>query len=282
MIRFSPYLLAVLGVTALMILAAFGKVWINKPDNGSLYAGRALQTGKLQGADRASIAASFSEVLVKVSGDPEVVRDSRFSAVAVNLEQMVTGIDYRDRMAGIPIGDEQGTRERPYELTVHFDPAKTDNVLAALDKKPFTGPRPRLLVLISIKNSARTYLLETDSEFGVDQRDALFESAFQAGLPVQLPEKKLLQESSVRIEQLGQLSQADIRKLTLAAGAEAGLIGTLIWNDGARGWLINWHFADPTHDERWSLADVTFDRAFQNAMFGTLSILAGKGTPKSQ
>ena len=185
-------------------------------------------------------------------------------------------------MAGIPIGDEQGTRERPYELTVHFDPAKIDKVLAALDRKPWSGPRPRLLVLIGVKNSARTYILETDGEFGMDQRDSLFESAWQAGLPLQLAGKKLLQNSSVQIEQLGQLTQSEIRKLTLAAGAQAGLIGTLVWNDGARGWLVNWHFADQTHDEKWRLRDVTFDRAFQNAMFGTLSILAGHGKPVSQ
>ena len=41
----------------------------------------------------------------------------------------VASFTYRDRLEGIPIHDEQGTYDRPHDLTVNVDPAKIDAAL---------------------------------------------------------------------------------------------------------------------------------------------------------
>ena len=242
-----------------------------------LYAGRALQTGMLQGADALSLTKSFADVLVKTSGNTKLAGDPRLASFAANLEKFVTGIDYRDRMEGIPIGDEQGTRERPFELTVHFDPAKVDTVLATLGEKPWTGVQPKIVVFLGVKNSARTYVLATDGEFGFDQRDALSAAAWQAGLPLLLPDNKAL--AVLDFEKITAAVPADLLAAAKTLGGDTALIGTLFWNDGARGWAAEWRLAKDGQLNSWSLHDVNFDTAFQSGMLGTLSILSGHGAP---
>ena len=64
----------------------------------------------------------------------------------------VEGFSYRDLMEGIPVHDEQGSRDRPYDLTVIFEPDEVDAALAALGSAPWTGPRPELLVVVAVRN----------------------------------------------------------------------------------------------------------------------------------
>ena len=72
------------------------------------------------------MAACLGDVLVKVSGDPTILDDRRLPALAAHAADYATGLDHRDRMSGIAHHDEQGSSDRPYNLTVRFDPARID------------------------------------------------------------------------------------------------------------------------------------------------------------
>ena len=47
--------------------------------------------------------------------------------------------------------DDQGTFDRPHDLTVQFDPPKIDSLLLELGEKPWTVKRPTLIPDIEVK-----------------------------------------------------------------------------------------------------------------------------------
>ncbi len=81
-----------------------------------IYTTRAVVTGKDERNRPLGFKLCFEDVLVKVSGDPSVVRDSRFENLAANAGQYVSTFSYRDRLEGKPVHDEQGTYDRPHFL----------------------------------------------------------------------------------------------------------------------------------------------------------------------
>jgi hypothetical protein len=98
----------------------------------------------------------FEDVLVKVSGDPSVVRDSRFETLAANAGQYVLTFSYRDRLEGKSVHDEQGTYDRPHFLTCQFDPHKIDSVLKNLGRKPCTNKQIEVVRLLGKADIAQT------------------------------------------------------------------------------------------------------------------------------
>lgn len=107
---------------------------IAEPDASlaDIYTTRAVVTGKDEGNRSVGFTLCFEDVLVKVSGDSSVVRDSRFASLAANAGQYVSAFSYRDRFEGKPVHDEQGTYDRPHFLTCQFDREKIDGVLKTL------------------------------------------------------------------------------------------------------------------------------------------------------
>ena len=96
-----------------------------------------------RGGRRFGFPLCLEQVLVKVSGDPRLIGDPEVATLAGQAATFVTDFAFRDRMAGIPVHDEQGTRDRPYDLTVRFDPAKIDAALRSLGREPWSASRPR-------------------------------------------------------------------------------------------------------------------------------------------
>ena len=87
-------------------------------------------------------ARALREVLVKLSGEPRLDLDPRVRELSIHADHLVTTFDYVDQMAGIKVHDDQGTYDRPYNLTVVFDPGKIDAALADLGEHPWLGERP--------------------------------------------------------------------------------------------------------------------------------------------
>jgi hypothetical protein len=79
-----------------------------------LYEAQTIVTGQGEESRRLGFADCLEQVLVKVSGNPRLADDPAVAAMAGRADTFVAEFDYRDRMAGIPVHDEQGTRDRPY------------------------------------------------------------------------------------------------------------------------------------------------------------------------
>ena len=98
----------------------------------SLYTGLAYVAGQMEETRLPGFGRALEEVLIKVSGDARLGADPRVAALTGDAATYVETFSYRDRMADIPVHDEQGTRERPFALTVTFSTGKIDALLAML------------------------------------------------------------------------------------------------------------------------------------------------------
>jgi hypothetical protein len=236
-----------------------------------LYGAQTVVTGAGEVNRLVGFAQCLTDVLVKVSGDPRLIGDPRVTALAGKARDYVVGFHYHDQLAGIPIHDEQGTRDRPFDLRVEFDPARIDAVLHALAHQPWGASRPRVAVFLGIDNGAVKYLLASDGDRGLSQREALVAAAGLRGIPVALPTSAALTEAG--------LSFANLQTAKPAAG-DVALVGHLIWQEAALGWVADWRLEAQGKIYRWWISGVNFDTAFRNAMSGTAQILSGHGQPK--
>jgi hypothetical protein len=247
---------------------------------GDLYRGKTILTGTGEANRRVGYARALEDVLIKVSGDPRLAGDKRVAALGREARAMVVRHAYRDLMEGLPLHDEQGTRDRPYELTVEFDPAKIDAALAKLDRKPWSGKRPRLVILEAVRNGNATYVLAADGERGVGQPESFAAAAWRAGVPVIVPRSADLAAAGLTFDAV---ANADLPQLDAAAralGADQALAGRLTWSDSDHGWIAEWRIAARDGPHRWSVRGVNFDQAFRNAMRGAAQLLSGNGQPR--
>ena len=167
-----------------------------------LYQGRATVTGTREETRAVGFAAAFEEVLAKVSGDARLIGDGRVAAMAGNAAEYVASYTYRDRMEGIPAHDDQGSYDRPHDLTVTFDKGKIDGALASLGLKPWTEARPPIVLFVGVRNGDVAFVLSADAEQGASMREALAAAAVRTGLPASVPSRSALDEAGLTLATL--------------------------------------------------------------------------------
>ncbi len=249
-------------------------------DASELYEAQAIVTGQREPERLRALPDCLEDVLVKVSGDPRLIGEKRLAPLKANAAEFVVSFRYHDRMAGIPVHDEQGTRDRPYDLIVRFDAAKIDAALRSLGLEPWTGRRPRLAVFLGVWNGPAPYMLASDGERGLEQKLALETAAQKRGLSIVLPSSSLLAAGGVRFDRLAAIDLQRWNVLAKDAGGDTALIGTLFWIEQKFGWRADWRLVWQA-DHRWQVRRVTFDAAFRNATEGSAQILSGHGEPRS-
>jgi uncharacterized protein len=245
-----------------------------------LYQARTIVTGQGEESRRGGFAHCLEQVLVKVSGDPRLLDDPRVTGLAGRASTFVADFHYRDRMAGIPVHDEQGTRDRPYDLTVNFDPGKVAAALRSLGLEPWGASRPRVVMFVAVRLGPTTYLLASDGEHGRDQREALADAAERFGVPIALPDQAALVKAGLSYESLPTI---DLRRLDAAArtmGGDLALGGSMLWSEAGLGWIADWRLDAQGKSYQWQIRGVSFDDAFRNAIAGAAQILSGHGQPR--
>jgi hypothetical protein len=266
-----------LGIMAMMLLSAPPAP---AAEDDERYVAQAIVTGTGEANRRLGLALCLEDVLVKVSGDPRLIGDRRVLALAKQADTLLAKFTYRDRLAHRPINDEQGTRDRPHDLTVTFDRAKIDAALATLGRKPWTGTRPKLVIFLGVNNGAVAYALASDGERGKEQRESLAEAAKKLGFAMAVPNAEALAAAGASYESLETLEPTKLEAAAKAAGGELPLLGRLIWSDNALGWIAEWRIAAGGKTYRWQIRGVSFDDAFRNGMRGAAQVLSGNGEPK--
>ncbi|WP_456717078.1 DUF2066 domain-containing protein [Bradyrhizobium sp. USDA 4353] len=245
-----------------------------RADHDLLYQAQTVVTGQGEDNRRIGFADCLEDVLIKVSGAFQLKDDGRLALLKARAGDFVTAFDYHDQMSGKPKRDEQGTRDRPYDLTVTFDHGGIDGLLQTLDVKPWLTPRPSIAVIVAMSSGSRTFLVTSDDRQSELQRDALRAAASKRGLTVLLPGAS--QAGPVAID------GADLPPATLASslrGAEVTLLGHLTWDDSDLGWVSQWQLDAAGAKHRWQFRGVTFDEAFRRGLGGVAQILSGNGSP---
>ncbi len=237
----------------LTLLALLGAAPLPAP----LYSGQAMVTGTDNRDRPRGLAQCLDEVLVKVSGDPNIVDKPGLPALRRQAARLLRGIDYHDRMTGLPHHDEQGSRDRPFVLTADFDPAKIGQVLAGLGEAPWTGQRPAVWLLVQVHGYSGNFTVTQAEPAAALMRDAMQDAAVRYGLQVTLP--------------------VGATPATPAGGML--VLGKLDWSDAAYGWIATWQTDWKGKHFAWSERGVSFDVAFRSAMAGALGAASGHGVP---
>jgi hypothetical protein len=268
--------LLILRLAAMVMLGCGNASGANVDD---LYQAQTIVTGQGEESRRFGFPVSLEQVLVKVSGDPRLIGDPEVGMLAGQAATFVTDFAFRDLLAGIPVHDEQGTRDRPYELTVRFDPAKIDAALRSLGRKPWSASRPRVAVFLGVDLAGATYLLASDGKRGRDQREALAAAAERFGMPMALPDEAALAAAGLSYPTLRALDLASLDARARAVGGDLALAGDLVWSETALGWVADWRMDGQGKSYRWQIRGVGLDDAFRSAMSGAAQILSGHGEP---
>ncbi|RAZ73300.1 DUF2066 domain-containing protein [Mesorhizobium atlanticum] len=219
----------------------------------------------------------LDKVLIKVSGDQRLTQKPEMLALREKAPDFVQSFRYHDRLEGIPIHDEQGTHDRPHDLTCLYKPAVVDRLLAQLGSRPWPGERPAIAVFMTAEQGARHFLLTQDEQSGDAMRESFANAAGPLLMPVTFPKAGQLGGLDEKA-----LSGADIAKLdrlAKKAGAARALAGSIVWSDKELGWIADWRLADRGKTYRWQVRGVSFDEAFRVAMRGAAQILSGHGQP---
>jgi uncharacterized protein len=245
---------------------------------GDLYQARTIVTGQGEENRLRGFPLCLEDALIKVSGDPRLTADPRLGLLQAQAPSFVVSFDYHDRMAGLATHDEQGTRDRPYDLIVHFDRGKVDGALRSLGLTPWTTARPLVGVVFGMKQATATYVLTRDGDH-VGPNQSLAAAAEKRGIPILIPSAQDLAMHRIAWEDLTG-DMAGFGVLARALGADVALAGQLIWEEQELGWAASWSLLEPGGVHRWQIRGITFDAAFRNAFGGSAQILSGHGDPK--
>ena len=244
-----------------------------------LYRAKVTVTGQGEANRVLGFAACLEDVLIKVSGALKLSGDPRLAAYKSKAKGFVTAFSYRDQFFGKPIRDEQGTRDRPYDLTVEFEENKIDDLLRALGLKPWLSHRPRLAVFVEMEQGARNYIVTADGTQSDLQRDALLAAADKRGMDIVLPGTAALAKSNITGAELRTAPFPALAPIATEQGGEVVLVGRLVWDDRDLGWATQWQMDWRGQTHRWQIRGVTFDETFRRGIGGAAQVLSGNGDP---
>ncbi|RWP43038.1 DUF2066 domain-containing protein [Mesorhizobium sp.] len=247
--------------------------------NDDLYSARTIVTGQGEQNRQIGFKACLDAVLVRVSGDQRLPKKPEMAALRDKAGSFVAEFRYRDRMEGIPIHDEQGTHDRPHDLTCLYKPAVIDPVLASLGSRPWLAERPQLAIFLATERGARHFALTADDERGAPMRESFVNAADPLAMRIAFPKASHLSESRLDDKALHQTDMAALDKAAKQAGADQALAGSIVWSDKELGWIADWRLATGGKTYHWQVRGVSFDEAFRVAMRGAAQVLSGNGQP---
>lgn len=249
-----------LAILLLLSTPALTAPVLSRPGRAAgLYEARTITTGMDQRSRPAALAACLAQVLAKVSGNPALLDDPRVAALGPAAPAWLAGLAYLDRMSDEPKHDEQGTRDRPYDLIARFEPLGIDAALLALGEVPWLINRDRPSVLADVTIAFRggaTATLRADTDADERHRAALLAAADRFGVPLVL--------------------RAADGPAPIAA---ATLHGSMAWQD-ATAWTGTWTLIWQGQRHVWDISGVSFDDAYRSAIAGTAAVLSGHAPAK--
>src|SRR5215208_8121173 len=242
-----------------------------------LYRAQVTVTGQGEANRIIGFAACLEDVLIKASGAQKLSGDRRLAAFKSKAKDFVRAFSYRDQFAGKPVRDEQGTRDRPYDLTVEFEESGIDDILRALGLKPWLSHRPRLAVFADMEQGPRNYIVTAAGTRSDLQRDALFAAADKRGMGIVLPSMAALAKSNMSGAEFRTAPLPALAPVAAELAGEVVLVGRLVWDDRELGWATEWQMDWRGRTHRWQVRGVTFDEAFRRGIGGAAQILSGTG-----
>lgn len=242
-----------------------------------LYQSQTIVTGTGEVNRQIGFRDCLDRVLVRVSGDQRLPQKPEMPALRDKAGDFVDSFRYHDRLEGVPIHDEQGTHDRPHDLTCLYKPAVIDKLLAQLGSRPWLGERPTLAVFLTAEQGKQRFVLTAEEERGEPMRESFANATVPLLMHVAFP--KTAQLASLGQGGLRTADMATLDQIARQAGAAQALAGSIVWSDKELGWIADWRLAMAGKTYSWQVRGVSFDEAFRVAMRGAAQILSGNGQP---
>jgi uncharacterized protein len=244
-----------------------------------LYQSTVIVTGNDTRYRATGMAKCLRDVLVKVTGEPRLANDPRVVALMAHSDQFVAYYLYRDQMEGIHHHDDQGTYDRPFDLTVQFDPIKIGTIVHDLGESPWKTERPVIVPFIAVHGFDKPYLLDhhltadmtNDLPVMADQRESLVTIALRYGMSLRFPTEADWQAWKTG----GQ----DLLAPTLSPSKFAFVVGTLEFRLSTFGWKGAWHMDWQGKGYDWRVGGVPYDKALETLVAGVVRVASGHGAP---
>ncbi|MBL0371067.1 DUF2066 domain-containing protein [Rhizobium sp. KVB221] len=245
-------------------------------DLDDLYQSVTIVTGNDERNRPAGFRDCLDRVLVRVSGDQRLPTLPAMAEPRAHAGSFVASFSYRDRLAGRPIHDEQGTYDRPHDLTCRYEPAVIDGLLRQLGSRPWRADRPPLSIFLNVNRGTTTYAVDRDQQRDLAMRQAFEQAATPLAFTVAFPTEAEIKStlSASRRTRPGDLEPSDI-----PPAFATPVIGHLTWSDKDLGWVARWEIGNGAAPITWEVRGVNFDEAFRVAIRGVAQILSGNGDP---
>ena len=186
---------------------------------------------------------------------------------------------YRDLYAFRPIKDEQGTRDRPYEMTVEYDPAKIDALLAQMGARPWLGDRPRLVMFLAVHHIGSAFMLNSMIDQGELMRQSFQDAAWNAAMEVVIPSPQTIAKAGLTVEGTSGTAPSALLPFVDRSVGQVPLLGQLDWSKQLLAWKARWRLDAGGKEASWAIEGVNFDAAFRNGVGGAAQVLSGNGVP---
>jgi len=259
-----------------LLLPAAGYAADTKQD---LYRTQAVVTGKGERNRQLGFRDCLDKVIVRVSGDQRLLSSEKLDPLRDRAGELMASFTYRDRMANVPIHDEQGSYDRPHDLTCIFDRTKLDALLSGLGSKPWLAPRPTVVPLLLVERGGRRFMLTADAADGSFMDVSFVAAAELVAVGIVLPKATDVERAGLDARTLWHSDPATRVLLAKEAGGDVPLLGRLIWSDADLGWVADWRIAFEGRTYDWQARGVSLDEAFRVAIRGAAQVLSGNGKP---
>jgi len=267
------FLVAIIGMIAMPLVVAFAQ------STSQLYQTQAIVTGTGEVNRQIGFKDCLGQELVKVSGDQKVLTAPGLATVLERAGSFVSEFRYHDRLEGIPIHDEQGTHDRPQDLTCVYKPETVDDLLLSLRRKPWLGNRPRLAVFLAVRDAKRSFVLASDGTESPYMTESFQAATIPLAMSILLPDQGKLTIASLDVVTLQHTDMTQLDILAKQIGADTALAGSIAWSDADLGWVADWRVTHGGRIYSWQVRGVSFDEAFRDAIRGSAEVFSGTGDP---
>jgi len=272
---FSRFLLAMIGLTAALSIVRPA----DAAGTAELYQAQTIVTGQGEVNRQIGFRDCLDRVLVRVSGDQRLPQKPEMLALRDKAGDFVDSFRYRDRLEGIPVHDEQGTHDRPHDLTCLYKPEVIDKLLTQLGSKPWLGERPRLSIVLAVDDSRRHFVLASDGDESPYMIESFQSAARPMAMSIVIPNKATLAKAGLIFEEVRAISPELLGSTAASIGSRQVLAGSIVWSDKELGWIADWRLKAGDDIYTWQVRGVSFDEAFRVATRGAAQVLSGNGQP---
>jgi hypothetical protein len=254
LLRFAFLLLACLGSASLLAQAP------------TLYTGEAAVADQSDGQRAEGMKAALSQVVVKLTGDSNVLTRESVAKGLAEAERYVQQYSYRQDVV-----TEAGQPQVKLTLVAQFDRGAVDRLLRDYGLKAVGGPRPPLLTFVAIDDGSGARLV--DDGAGNEGR-ALLQAAQQRGVNLVLPALADADQSALAAQVAWNGDVAALAPLAAKLQTSLVLVGQ-VRRLGAQ-WAARWTLGDGSAPQSWDASGDSLDDVLAAGAGGAAERVAGR------